>query len=141
MQRSNKWDAPRDVLLLGKRLETLADYKRESRSYNKQGTDYWNVYIHESRAKRAKICIEVPDDDSVSGDIRISDMTVEEIKVQLQGDNNSFKILEKVTRIVIKYSKTGANSNHISLNTSHYPVNRPYSKMASILTFFSSYSN
>ena len=66
LQRSNKWDAPKDVLLLGKRLEHLADYKREPRSYNKRGTDYWNVYIHESRANRPKICIEVPDDVSVS---------------------------------------------------------------------------
>ena len=34
----------------------------------------------ESTAKRAKIHLEVPDDDSVSGDIRITDMTAEEIK-------------------------------------------------------------
>jgi len=44
----------------------------------------------------------VPDDDSVSGDIRISDMTAEDIKFILrQGDSNSFQVVEKVTRIVI----------------------------------------
>ena len=82
---------------------------------------------------------------SVSGDIRISDMTADEIKVHLKdGGNNSFKIVEKVKRIVIKYSRTGSNTNSITLNTVHYAVkrvNRPYSKMDSISTFFSSYSN
>ena len=103
LQRSNKWDAPKDVLLLGKRLETLADYKREPRSYKKQGKDYWNVYIHESRAKRAKICIEVPDDNSISGDIRISDMTVEEIIVQLKdrGIKTRLRSLKKLQELLL----------------------------------------
>ena len=56
----------------------------------------------ESTAKRAKIHLEVADDDSVSGDIRITDMTAEEIKfIWRQGDSNSFQFVEKVTRIVI----------------------------------------
>ena len=103
MQRSNKWDAPKDVLLLGKRLEHLADYKREPRSYNKRGTDYWNVSIHESRAKRAKFCIEVPDYDSVSGDIRISDVTAEEIKVHLKDRGITIRLrsLKKLKELLL----------------------------------------
>ena len=103
MQRSNKWDTPNDVLLLEKRLEQLADYKREPRSYNKRGTDYWNVYIHRSRAKQAKVCIEVPDDDSVSGDIRISDMTADEIKVHLKdrGVKTHLRSLKKIKELLL----------------------------------------
>ena len=94
---------PNDVLLLGKRPEHLADYKREPRSYNKRGTDYWNAYMHRSRAKQAKVCIEVPDDDSVSGDIRISDMTADEIKVHLKdtGVTTRLRSLKKLKELLL----------------------------------------
>ena len=107
LHRSNKWDAPKDVLLLGKRLEHLSEYEREPRSYNKQGTEYWNVRIHESRAKRKKICTELPDDDLVAGDIRIDDidnMTAEEIKAQLKdrGITTRLRSLKKLQQLFLK---------------------------------------
>lgn len=40
--------------------------------------------IYESRAKRSKICTELPDDDQVAREIRIDSMTLEEIKVRLK---------------------------------------------------------
>lgn len=84
LQRSNKWDAPKDILLVGKRMEHLSEYERASRAYNKQEAEYWNKNIHESRAKRQKIGTKQPDGDAISGDLMIDDMTAEEIKSKLK---------------------------------------------------------
>ena len=103
LQRSNTWDAPKDVLLLGKRLEHLAEYEGEPRPYNKQETDHWNVQIYESRAKRSKICTELPDDDQVAWEIRIDNMTSEEIKVRLKdrGITTRLRSLKKLQELFL----------------------------------------
>ena len=49
-----------------------------------QEPQYWNMKTHESRAKRLKICTEPPDDDVMSGDLVIYEMTAEEIKDKLK---------------------------------------------------------
>ena len=84
LQRSNEWDAPKDILLVGKRMEPLSEYEGASRKYRKQEPEYWNMKTHESRAKRPKICTEPPDDDVMSGDLVIYEMTAEEIKDKLK---------------------------------------------------------
>ena len=45
-----------------------------------QEPEYWNMKIHEGRARRLKICTEPPDDDVMSEDLGIYEMTAEEIK-------------------------------------------------------------
>jgi hypothetical protein len=59
LQRSNKWDAPKDVLLVEKRIENLSDYERAPRKYRKQDANYWEMDIKESRAKRTRVCTEL----------------------------------------------------------------------------------
>ena len=60
LHRSNKWDAPKDILLVGKMLEHLADCERATRKYIKQDVNYWKEGIKESRAKRHRVGMEEP---------------------------------------------------------------------------------
>lgn len=55
LQKSNKWDAAKDVLIVGKRLEMLRDFKRSPRLYKKAAKDYWSGGITENRAKRPRL--------------------------------------------------------------------------------------
>ena len=53
-QKSNKWDAARDVLLLESRQLALQSHERENRKYTKQKNDYWDDGIVETRKKRQR---------------------------------------------------------------------------------------
>ena len=51
-QKSNKWDAARDVLQLEGRQQALHHCEREKRKYEKQNSEYYNSGIVDSRKKR-----------------------------------------------------------------------------------------
>ena len=68
----NKWN----IYLSMKGLQESTETEQEP--------EYWNMKIHESRAKRLEICTEPPDDDVMSGDLVIYEMTAEEIKDKLK---------------------------------------------------------
>ena len=84
LQRWNKWDAPKDVLLVGKCLEHLAEYEMTPRQYNKQDSGYWGTSIKESRAKRQSICNQLPQENLVAGGLNVENMTAQEIKSNLR---------------------------------------------------------
>ena len=50
-QKSNKWDATRDVLQLEARQYALHGQEREKRKYTKRKTEYWLTDISETRKK------------------------------------------------------------------------------------------
>ena len=52
LQKSNKWDASKDVLLVLKRQEHLSNFERTPRQYNKRKATYWENDIKEKRAKQ-----------------------------------------------------------------------------------------
>lgn len=52
LQKSNKWDASKDVLLVLKRQEHLDSFQRTPRPYMKRKTDYWEDGIKEKRRKQ-----------------------------------------------------------------------------------------
>jgi len=52
LQKSNKWDAATDVLLVSKRLETLSELERAPRVYHKRNAEYWHNEIKEKRANQ-----------------------------------------------------------------------------------------
>ncbi|KXJ10506.1 hypothetical protein AC249_AIPGENE18777 [Exaiptasia diaphana] len=56
LYKSNKWDAAKDVLQVGKRLELLSDMERQPRPYKKKCEDYWSNKIFDSRSKRYRLC-------------------------------------------------------------------------------------
>lgn len=73
LQKSNKWDAAKDVLLVSKRLEALASFERTPRSYLKRNAEYWGKEIKEKRAKQrltTNTCttstLEEPDTENMS---------------------------------------------------------------------------
>lgn len=52
LQKSNKWDASKDVLLVLKRQEHLSTFERTPRQYKKRKAAYWENDIKEKRAKQ-----------------------------------------------------------------------------------------
>lgn len=56
LNKSNKWDAPADVLLVSKRIERLNRHQRTPRSYNKRNSEYWDCELNQRRTK--KKCIQ-----------------------------------------------------------------------------------
>ena len=81
MQRSNKWDAAKDVLLVGKCVENQLDCERNRRQYVKQDGNYWGTGIVESRNKRQRICMEIPEEPL---GIDFDSLTLQEIKEKLK---------------------------------------------------------
>ena len=57
-----------------------------------QGSMKSRIKIHESRAKLPKICTKQPDDEVISGDLVIEEMTAEETKDKLKERGNTTKI-------------------------------------------------
>ena len=53
-QKSNKWDAARDVLLHESRQLALKHNERNKRRYEKKDENYWGSGIVDTRKKRAK---------------------------------------------------------------------------------------
>ena len=58
LQKSNKWDATKDVLMADQRLEALTELQRTPRSYKKKADEYWSTGIRENRQKRPRLCNE-----------------------------------------------------------------------------------
>ena len=52
LQKSNKWDAPKDVLLVLKIQEHLTNFEQTPRQYEKRKDAYWQNDIKEKRAKQ-----------------------------------------------------------------------------------------
>ena len=52
LNKSNKWDATRDVLLVAKRVERLSQLQRTPRTYQKRSAQYWDHDLREKRAKQ-----------------------------------------------------------------------------------------
>lgn len=59
--------------------------------------------MHESRAKLPKICTKQPDDEVISGNLVIDEMTAEETKDKLKERGNTTKISLKITRTLFEY--------------------------------------
>lgn len=52
LNKSNRWDATRDVLLVAKRVEALSKLQRTPRAYQKRSAQYWEHDLKEKRAKQ-----------------------------------------------------------------------------------------
>ena len=79
MEKSNKWDATKDVLLAEERLQHLCDLQRTPRQYNKV-SNYWKSEISEQRRKRPRFCNQAQPDDNMED---ISLLTPEVLKLRL----------------------------------------------------------
>ncbi|XP_028513002.1 uncharacterized protein LOC110242751 [Exaiptasia diaphana] len=54
-QKSNKWDAACDILVLESRQKALQHHERIKRHYTKRNMDWWDTKIVESRKKKQKL--------------------------------------------------------------------------------------
>ena len=86
-QKSNKSDAPKDILFVTKRLQITGQHERVQRTYKKCNTEYWSTEIGESRRKRKKqsaaTSVEIPESNSESV-LNIENFSAAEIKEKLR---------------------------------------------------------
>lgn len=85
LQKSNKWDVARDVLLVSKRLELLSDCEQTPRAYKKRNGDYWETEIKEKCARRRAVMknSSSPADPNSRDEYDVANMTPENIKAKL----------------------------------------------------------
>lgn len=85
LQKFNKWDATKDVLLVSKRLELLSDCERTPRAYKKRNSVYWETEIKEKRARQraAMKNSSSPPGPNRSNEYDVSNMNPENIKAKL----------------------------------------------------------
>lgn len=107
LQRSNKWDAPTEVLRVGKRVEHLSQCERVRRTYQKQNRDYWGNTIKESRAKRHRISTEIIE----SNEVDIETLTADEIRKKLKdlGINTRYRCIKKLKEVLTNHLKNKEN--------------------------------
>ena len=103
LTKSNKWDAPKDILLASKRQQITSEHERVHRHYTKSNTEYWSTEIRESREKRRKL--SAAHDDEVtkdSSDVDIQSLSANEIKEKLKelGVPTRVRKLEKLRDIL-----------------------------------------
>lgn len=110
-QKSNKWDATRDVLQLEARQYALRDHEREKSKYTKRKTDYWESEIKEARHKKAReIQTELAESDEPNQpgspaatpepqpQQDITKMTVQELKMEIKARGIKVKGLSKMNK-------------------------------------------
>ena len=103
LQRSNKWDAAKDVLLVGKRVEHLTECRRTPRHYRKHNSNYWETGIKDTRSKRVRISCEGVDNQEPL-DFDVDTLSVQEIKEMLKerGVKTRFRCLKKLKKQLIE---------------------------------------
>jgi hypothetical protein len=88
LTKSNKWDAPKDVLLVGKRLQVTSEQERTTRTYHKRNVDYWSRDIKEARSKRRQKLLDSPcptSQESNSDDtLDVESLSIAEVKERLK---------------------------------------------------------
>ena len=99
LQKSNKWDAAKDVLQVEERLRYLSDLQRTPRQYKKKADEYWSAGICESRSKRPRLSHE---EQPYEHDEGLSTLTPEELRARLKDLGIKTRV-RNVTRLVDMY--------------------------------------
>ena len=99
MQKSNKWDAAKDVLQFEARLRYLSDLQRTPRLYKKKVDEYWSAGICESRSKRPRLSHE---EQAYKHNEDLSSLTPEELRARLKDLGIKTRV-RNVTRLVDMY--------------------------------------
>ena len=110
LTKSNKWDAPKDILLVSKRLQVNSEQERKHRIYRKANNEYWSSDIKETRSKIRKLLLS-PNPECQENNARstpdIQSLTIGEIKEKLKqlGVKTRARKLEKLQDILQKALK------------------------------------
>lgn len=104
-QKSNKWDATRDVLQLEAGQYALCGQEREKRQYRKRKSAYWETEISETRKKRPRPKVsdksygnEVTTTGSSSATLDLSKLTVKELRNEINARGLKPKGLRKMNK-------------------------------------------
>ena len=106
LTKSNKWDAPNDILLASKRKQITGQHERMHRQYSKSNTEYWSSEIKEARNKRRKLLDSSNDAEEIitgsSSELDIQNLSAIEIKEKLNelGVQTRVRKLEKLQDIL-----------------------------------------
>lgn len=113
MQRSNKWDAAKDVLLVGKRVKHLAECERTPRRYQKQSVSYWESGIKDTRAKRVRLSGEIVEDVQAPLPFDMDNLTAHQIKDKLKeiGVTTRLRCLKKLKKLLIETMSNKENES------------------------------
>ena len=84
LQKSNKWDASKDVLLVLKRQEHLSNFERTPRQYHKRKAAYWETDINEKRAKQLSHIQAEKTSNLHETQVDVENMTPTDIKEKLK---------------------------------------------------------
>ena len=99
LEKSNKWDAVKDVLLVEERFKMLSELERTPRSYQKKTDEYWASGIIESRRKRPRLCDQEETND---GSENISTLAPEVIRSRLKAMGITTRV-QKHARLLDMY--------------------------------------
>ena len=103
-QKSNKWDAARDVLQSESRQIALQGHEREKRKYDKQNKDYWEGGIVASRKKRHRSQVNAmdeepgPSDELPEQEEDLGKLNVSQLKERIKSRNIQVKGLTKLKK-------------------------------------------
>ena len=111
MQKSNKWDAAKDVLLVEERLRCLSDVQRVPRQYKKKADDYWSEGIRESHSKRPRLCNQEKADEEED----LSTLSADELRSRLKDLGIKTRV-RNVTRLIDMY-RIGLQSHSLNVNS------------------------
>ena len=84
LQKSNKWDASKDVLLVLKRQEHLSNFERPPRQYHKRKAAYWETDINKKRAKQLSHIQSEKTSNLHETQVDVENMTPTDIKEKLK---------------------------------------------------------
>ncbi len=103
LQKSNKWDAAKDVLLAEERLGELSTLERTPRNYKKKLEEYWTGGINASRGKRPRLCNTEAVADGTEESEDTSSLTSEIIKSRLKDMGIKTRV-RKLSRLLDIYN-------------------------------------
>lgn len=81
LQKSNKWDAAKDILQVEERLRHLSDLERKPRQYKKKANEYWSKGIVETRSKRPRLANQ---EQVIESEEDLSTLTPEVLRARLK---------------------------------------------------------
>lgn len=111
LQKSNKWDAAKDVLLAEERLGELSTLERTPRNYKKKLEEYWSGGISANRSKRPRLCNTEAVLDETEESEDPSSLTPEIIKSRLKDMGIKTRV-RKLSRLLDIYNIAKQTQSH-----------------------------
>lgn len=116
LQKSNKWDASKDVLLVLKRQEHLHTFERPPRQYTKRKPEYWENAIKQKRGKQlSSVQAEKTESQSEAceiNEISTTDMSPDDLRKSIKemGISTRVRNIKKLQEMYINAMEAAARN-------------------------------